>query len=113
MKRVFLVLFLGIVVLAFAGCGGSPKVVTTPTSTPGSPNAKVLGSWIVKGQSGGMYDLTFYPDGTFHLINNGEVSIGKYAVSGDTVTVSPYGAAPFTLKLSGNTLTGEVTWTRV
>ena len=88
----------------------SPSPTTTPSKVT-SPD--ITGSWMVKGQPGTQYSLTFLPDGTYKMTSKGTQSDGKYVLSANTVTLTPTTGTPVVLTRTGDTLVGEVTWIRV
>ena len=113
MKKTVLIVFAVLTALAVLGCG-STMVSPSPTTTPAKVSSPdVTGSWMVKGQPGTQYSLTFLPDGTYKMTSRGTQSEGKYALSANTVTLTPTTGPPVVLTRTGDTLVDGVTWTRV
>jgi|GEM_PF-1453806 len=113
MKKAILLVAALLMALAVLGCGSS-TMSSSPTTTPAKiSNPDVNGSWMVKGQSATQYSLTLYPDETYKMTYQGTQSQGKFALSANTVTLTPSSGPQLILNRKGDSLVGTVTWTRV
>ncbi|MHB8895735.1 MAG: hypothetical protein ACYC99_11250, partial [Candidatus Geothermincolia bacterium] len=104
-----------------AGCGSSQTAQPLPSTSPiTQPSDVVLGTWMVQGQPGTLYGLTFSPDGTYGLTYDGVSSQGLFKVAGTTVSLMSGGGVSKTLTIQAGAdmfqdkliEAGGVTWTR-